>query len=101
MQINTIVPPDVPISFKAATSDNCEVSSVEITGYEFFKYTKKGKRIDKTEDGMFELAGDTFTILDSGGVGTYITWKVIDTDTSGHTSEDTCEVLVVGPGKKK
>jgi hypothetical protein len=97
---DTIVPPDVPISFTATASDNCDISSVEITEYEFYKLTKKGKRIDKTEDGMVDLTGDTITILDSGGVNTHILWKVIATDNSGNTTEKSCEILVVKPGKK-
>ena len=97
----TIVPPDAPISFMATASDNCGVSSVEIVDYDCYKYTKKGKRIDKTESCVIDVVGDTITILDSGGVDDHITWTIIATDESGNTTETSCEVLVVNPGKNK
>jgi len=99
----TIVPPDAPISFTATATDTCGVSSAEIGDYDCFKYTKKGKRIDKTESCVVEFSGDTITILDSGGVGDHITWTVSATDDSGNTTEtDTeCEVEVANPGKGK
>jgi hypothetical protein len=99
--LETIVPPDAPISFKAMATDNCDVSLVEITQYDCYKYTKKGKRIDKTESCVVEVADDTITILDSGGVDNHITWTITATDGSGNTTETDCEILVVNPGKKK
>jgi hypothetical protein len=96
---STITPPDAPISFRATATDNCEeVLSVEITGYDCFKFTKKGKRVDKTESCVIELDGDTITILDSGGVGDNITWTVIATDSCGNSSERTCALEVSNPG---
>ena len=95
----TIVPPDAPISFKVTANDNCGDSLVEITQYDCYKYTKKGKRIDKTESCVVEVVGDTITILDSGGVDDHITWTVIATDSSGNTAETDCEILVVNPGQ--
>ena len=50
---------------------------------------------------MVEITGDTITILDSGGVGTYIAWEVIASDTSGNTTEKTCEIKVMNPGQHK
>ena len=97
----TIVPPDAPISFTATATDNCDVSLVEITQYDCYTYTKKGKRIDKTESCIVEVADDTITILDSGGVDDHITWTIMATDSSGNTSQELCEILVVNPGKKK
>ena len=94
-------PPDAPISFKATATDNCDVSLVEITQYDCYKYTKKGKRIDKTESCVVEVADDTITILNSGGVDNHITWTITATDGSGNTTETDCEILVVNPGKKK
>ena len=95
----TITPPDAPISFTATATDNCGVSSVMITEYDCFKFTKKGKRIDKTESCEVAIAGDTVTILDSGGVGDNITWTVRATDSSGNETESQCAVVVVNPGR--
>ena len=94
-----IVPPDAPISFTATATDNCDVSLVEITQYDCYTYTKKGKRIDKTESCVVDVAGDTITILDSGGVDDHITWTISATDSSGNTTETDCEILVVNPGQ--
>ncbi len=81
--------------------DNCEVSSVEITEYDCYFYNGAGKRVDKTESCVVEVNGDTITIVDSGGVGTHITWTVTATDDSGNTSTAGCEVEVVNPGGGK
>ena len=97
----TITPPDAPISFTATATDNCEVTSVEITGYDCYKFTKKEKRVDKTESCVVQVNGDTITIVDSGGVGDNIIWTVTATDTSGNTTEKIFELLVVNPGKGK
>jgi hypothetical protein len=96
----TITPPDAPISFTATATDNCDDNPlVEILGYDCYFYTKKGKRIDKTESGVVEIEGDTISILDSGGVGTYINWTVLVTDDCGNETEMECEVEVINPGK--
>jgi len=97
---DNITPPDAPISFTASTTDNCS-ASVAVTGYDCYKFTKKGKRIDKTESCVVELSGDTITIVDSGGVGDNIEWYVTATDGSGNQTEATFKVEVVNPGKKK
>jgi hypothetical protein len=93
----TIVPPDAPISFTATATDNCGVS-VEIVDFDCFAFTKKGKRIDKTESCVIEIDGGTVTIVDSGGVGTTIEWTVVATDSSGNTSTVTCTTVVENPG---
>jgi microsomal dipeptidase-like Zn-dependent dipeptidase len=87
-----------PISFTATAPDNCDPNaSVEVVGFDCFAFTKKGKRIDKTESCVAAIQGDTFTILDSGGVGDTITWTVRATDRCGEVSETVCEVGVVKP----
>ena len=48
---------------------------------------------------MVEITGDTITILDSGGVNNNIAWTVSATDSCGNSSEETCIVEVVNPGK--
>jgi hypothetical protein len=96
----TIVPPDTPISFTATATDTCEGDlTAVITQFDCFKFTKKGKRIDKTESCQVTLSGDTITIEDSGGVGDNITWTVMATDSSGNTTTETCAITVDNPGK--
>jgi hypothetical protein len=98
----TIVPPDAPISFTATASDLCEGEIVpEITEYDCYAFTKKGKRIDKTDSCVVTFTGDTITILDSGGVDDNIEWIVTATDSSGNTAEETCSLVVVNPGQNK
>jgi len=97
--LSTIIPPDAPISFTATATDNCEVSSVEITDYDCYFLNPSGKKVDKTKSCVVEVEGDTITILDSGGVGDIITWNVIATDNSGNTSTTGCMVEVVKPGQ--
>jgi len=95
---STIIPPDAPISFTATATDICDNNpSVEITEYDCFKFTKKGKKIDKKDSCVVELAGATVTIMDSGGVDDHITWTVIATDNCGNEAEETHEVEVVNP----
>jgi hypothetical protein len=95
----TIVPPDAPISFTATATDNCAVESVEITGYDCFKFTKKGKRVDKTNSCVVTIAGAEITIWDSGGVDDHITWTAVATDSSGNQTSVQCEVVVEKPGR--
>jgi len=95
---STIIPPDAPISFTATATDNCDGSpSVEIVAFDCYKFTKKGKQIDKTESCVVNLAGDSITILDSGGVGDIITWTVLATDSCGNESVVDCSIKVVNP----
>ena len=94
----TITPPDAPVSFTVSAEDICDAApSVAITAYDCFKFTKKGKRIDKTKSCVVTFDGVDITVLDSGGVGDHISWTVQSVDMYGNTSEETCEVLVVNP----
>ncbi len=95
----TIVPPDAPISFTATAIDTCGTAGVTITEFDCFKFTKKGKRIDKTGSCVVAISADTVTVHDSGGVGDHITWSVTAADGNGNTDTVTCEVEVVNPGR--
>ena len=78
--------------------DICDAApSVAITEYDCFMFTKKGRRIDKTDSCVVTFDGTTISILDSGGVGDHITWTVEATDIHGNQSVETCEVLVINP----
>ena len=95
-----ITPPDAPIAFTVTATDNCDGDpSVEITEHACFKYTKKGKRIDKAESCVVNVVGDTITILDSGGVGDRITWIVRANDSCGNVTFHECGVDVVNPAQ--
>jgi len=93
----TITPPDAPVSFTATASDSCGSATVEVTSYDCYTYTKKGKRIDKRGSCGVSILGDTVTITDSGGVGDIIEWTVSATDANGNTSQTTCQVTVEKP----
>ncbi|MCP5005205.1 MAG: hypothetical protein GY941_14905 [Planctomycetes bacterium] len=98
--LGTIIPPDAPISFTATAVDNCDSNpTVVLVDFDCFKFTKKDKRIDKTESCNVQVDGDTITILDSGGVGDRIEWTVEATDACGNVEEVTCGVDVVNPAK--
>jgi len=90
-----------PVAFTATAVDICdpEVPAV-ITEFDCFAFTKKGKRIDKTDSCEVAFWGDTITIFDTGGVGTHISWTVTAEDDTGNppnTSEVECEVEVINP----
>ena len=96
----TITPPDAPISFTASATDNCDTDpAVAITAYDCFTYTKKGKRINKTESCIVQVNNNVVTILDSGGVADTITWAVRSSDCAGNVSTSSCSVHVVNPAK--
>ena len=95
---DSITPPDAPITFIASATDNCDDSPVvEVIGYDCYKNTKKGKRIDKTASCMVSFWGNSITIQDSGGVGTHITWDVQATDGCGNSSQESYEIVVTRP----
>jgi hypothetical protein len=97
----SIIPPDAPISFTASATDNCDNSPfVEITAYDCYDYTKKGKRIDKTNSCIVSVSSATITILDSGGVGDNIEWTVRAVDNCENDVEETFTIEVINPGKK-
>lgn len=97
----TITPPNAPVSFVATASDNCGIGRVTLTEYDCFKFTKKGKRIDKKDSCRVTLDGGKVTILDSGGVGDHITWTAHAVDTSGNAVTAECGLLVTRPGHQQ
>lgn len=95
-----VTPPDAPIGITATAVDNCGVSSVVVSEPDCFKFTKKGRRIDKNASCVVTVSGDTITIVDSGGVDTHISWKVMATDENGNVAQTDCEVVIANPAKK-
>ena len=88
----------MPISFTATADDVCEGPlPAVVTEYDCFKVTKKGKAIDKTYSCVVSVAGDTITVLDSGGKDTQITWTAEATDGAGNVGSVDCSVDVVKP----
>lgn len=93
-----ITPPDAPISFTATATDQCYGPlTAEITSYDCYKITKKGKRIGKTNSCVVSIAGDQISILDTGGVADMISWEVTATDGSGNNTTTECLITVVKP----
>jgi hypothetical protein len=87
----TITPSDVQngISFTATATDVCSgVSRIAVTGF----------ACARPESCKVTFAGDTITILDSGGVGNKISWTVSAQDGTGNAGQKTCQVNVI---KKK
>jgi FtsP/CotA-like multicopper oxidase with cupredoxin domain len=94
----SIAPPDAPIWFTASATDNCDaLVTPEVTGYDCFKFTKKGKLIDKTGSCDVSFAGNTVTIDDTGGVGDNITWSTAAADIAGNMATGECTIPVVNP----
>ena len=93
----SITPPQAPISFTASASDSCGAASVVVTGYKCYFDNKPGKRVNRTPSCQVALAGDTITVLDSGGVADNIVWTIVATDASGNTSTSDCKVVVTLP----
>jgi FtsP/CotA-like multicopper oxidase with cupredoxin domain len=96
----SIIPPDAPITFMATATDNCDGPvTAEVTTYDCFKLTKKGRRIDKTSSCVVSTGGDSVNIDDTGGVGDTITWSTTATDSAGNVATEDCEIPVVSPKK--
>jgi hypothetical protein len=96
---HNITPSDAPISFTFTATGGCGESSVEVVSYDCFKFTQKGKLVDKTGSCAVDLDGDMITIFDSGGVGTTIEWTVVATDETGNVADESHEITVENPGK--
>jgi hypothetical protein len=91
--------PIEPVAFTATAVDTCDpdVPAV-ITEFDCFAFTKKGKRIDKTDSCVVTFSGDTITISDTGGVDTHISWTVTAEDDTGNppnANEVVCKVEVI------
>jgi hypothetical protein len=98
---NTITPPRAAISFSASAVDVCDAAvTPTLSDPKCFSITRNGKIVDRTSDKegcKLELVGDTITIVDSGGVDDFVTWKATATDDSGNSATAECEIHVLKP----
>jgi subtilisin family serine protease len=93
----SITPTQAPVSFTATASDSCGAASAVVMGYKCYFGNKAGKRVNRTPSCEVAVAGDTITVLDSGGVADNIVWTIVATDASGNTATRECKVVVTLP----
>lgn len=98
---DTITPPNAPVSFTATATDAVSDSMVTVTGYDCFMINGAGKRVDKKDACVVNYQDDTLTILETGGVGTTISWSIQAQDSSANQATANCEITVTNPGKGK
>jgi len=78
-----------------------------VIGYSCWKYAggeKNQKRIERTSDCDIAVDGDTITIRETVGVGSFIAFVVQATDSCGNvatTSVEECLIEVVNPKSLK
>jgi hypothetical protein len=94
----TITPRRTPYVFGATTNDVCDdaLAAPAVLDYECFTVNKAGKSVARKC--VVASAGDTLTILDSGGVGDHFRWRVGASDAHGNGTIVTCATEVVRPG---
>lgn len=91
-----IAPSNVVWSFTATASDTCDDDVVpEAFEYDCYSFTKKGMRVDRTDQCEVAFHGDVVDIIDSGGVGNFLEIKLVAVDDSGNSTTRTCTVEVV------
>jgi microsomal dipeptidase-like Zn-dependent dipeptidase len=93
----TITPPGTPVTFTASAADKCGLRSILVREPYCFKINGEGKEVPVPCHVSIE--GETITILNSGGVGTFITWEAFADDDADNSISLSCEVEVVNPGQ--
>lgn len=94
-----IAPSHVVQSFAASATDTCDNDVVpEAFEYACYSFTKNGMRVDRTADCDLAFRGEIVDIINTGGVGSFVDWKLLAVDDSGNSTTHTCTVEVV---KKK
>jgi hypothetical protein len=93
----TMTPPSAPQSFTATAVDQCDGALTPAVG-EVTCFRYKGTERKVHNNCHVEIAGDTLTIRNSGGVGNHVEWTIEVTDGSGNSSTATCLITVVRPG---
>lgn len=91
-----ILPSEVPVSFTATSNgDVCGTTTVTISSVTCQAYNGAGKLIDKSESCEYTIDGDTITITDGGGVGTFITIVATAVDECGNATSTEDQVVHV------
>jgi hypothetical protein len=92
----TILPSDAPVTFIASAEDACDAApAAEVTAFRCYEVKPNGRIVDKRESCVVNFAGDSITVVNSGGVNTVVEWEVQATDASGNVGHETCAVQVV------
>ena len=92
----TITPSLAPVSFTPVAADNCGGATPVVHDSRCSGMNAHGGPI--RPPCQVATDGTTITILDSGGVGTSIRWKVFARDDDANRTDVVCEVQVVRPG---
>jgi hypothetical protein len=91
-----IAPAQIVLSFTATAADTCDTDVIpEAFEYDCYSFTKKGKRVDRSDRCDVAFRGEVVDIINSGGVGDMIEWTLLAVDDSGNSSTQTCIVNVV------
>jgi len=94
----TVTPRRTPYSFTATATDVCDaaLAAPQIVGFECFAFNSTGRRVARKCS--VQVSGSTFTIIDSGGIGDHIQWRVRATDAPGNAAVSPWETQIVRPG---
>jgi hypothetical protein len=95
-----ILPNEVPVTYTVTAVDDCGSATVIITDVQCQAINGAGKLIDKSESCEYTVDGDTITITDGGGVGTFITITATATDECGNASVASDVVNVLRPANE-
>ena len=91
-----IAPSLVVQTFTATAADTCDDHIIpEAFEYDCYSFTKKGRRVDRTEQCDIAFRGEIVDIIDAGGVGNFLEWTLLAVDDSGNSTTRTCTVAVV------
>jgi len=92
----TITLRQVPISFTATASDNCQVASVEVANATCQLIGLNGNVVELPWRACrVSLEGDTLTVPRAPGVRRRITWEATATDGAGNSITRSCETTVL------
>lgn len=92
----TITPQKTPYSFTATAADTCGSSGTPaVLDFTCFALNSAGQQV--TRQCSVKISGATFTILDSGGIGNVLRWRVSAADAHGNNTITTCQTQIVHP----
>jgi hypothetical protein len=92
----TITPRKTPYSFTATAADTCgSTGTPAVLDFTCFALNSAGQQV--TRECSVKISGATFTILDSGGIGNVLRWRVRAADAHGNSTITTCQTQIVHP----